>query len=235
MRATTRCSSSSSSSKPSGKENKKVLALKVGQVVAIQRSASLKRKPELAIITGASSSGDTVDVEPLEQFVNELYIKSKKVTSSFEQSSDIYPVQFEFAPTQDGWIILDADLLPAITHFESRSRSPSLNPPSLNAQVEKREFSESDLKRQAFMPTKGQAFAAAALSLPLAASFYAAFVTVRDVYEKQSAASGDVSPLTNSAFFKSLILFTTQSASVLSIVVGCSLFLFAISKKEDEQ
>lgn len=225
---------------PSGQRKK--TELKVGQIVAIQRlgAPSLSGWPELGLITGCSSSGETVDVQPLEAFVKELYVISKKRSPTFEKASDIHVVNYEYAPTQDAWIVLDQDLVTAQNFF--RARPLSTDAKKSNKEEEKVTVSvtrdssippldESAKKRQFFRPTKQQALLAAGLSIPVAAAFWAAFATARDTLEKNPAGTD----LLDGNFFRAVIQIVLVGSSVSSLVIGSSLFLYAMSKADSDK
>lgn len=217
---------SSSSSSPAGKS-----VIKEGQVVAVQRGKSesaKKRRPELAVVTGAASSGETVDVKPLKAFVKELYVTASDETT-FEKAGDIRVVPSEYVESQDGWIVLDQDVDAAANYFKSRSVSSNDATESVVVESERVSLSEEAKQRQVFRPSKQQAFVAAALSLPLAAGLYAAFASAREMYESSPVGTEFV----NGSFFRALVLFATAGGSVASLVVGSALFLYASSKKDD--
>lgn len=226
---------------PSGR--RKQTELKVGQIVAIQRlgAPSLSGGPELGLITGCSSSGETVDVQPMEAFVKELYVISKKRTPTFEKASDIHVVNYEYAPSQDAWIVLDQDLVAAQNFFRARPLPTDATKKS-NKEEEKVTVSvtrdssippldESAKKRQFFRPTKQQALLAAGLSIPLAAAFWAAFATARETFEKSPAGTD----LLHGNFFRIVIQIVLAGSSVSSLVIGSALFLYAMSKADNSE
>lgn len=228
------------SSPTSGRRKK--TELKVGQIVAIQRlgTPSLSGGPELGLITGCSSSGETVDVQPLEAFVKELYVISKKRSPTFEKASDIHVVNYEYAPTQDAWIVLDQDLVAAQNFF--RARPLSTDAKKGNKDDEKVTVSvtrdntippldENAKKRQFFRPTKQQALLAAGLSIPVAAAFWAAFATARETFEKNPVGTD----LLNGNFFRTVIQIVLAGSSVSSLVIGSALFLYAMSKAGNDE
>lgn len=220
----------SASAAPSSSEGKSVI--KVGQVVAVQRGSSesaRKSRPELAVVTGAASSGETVDVKPLKAFVKELYVASSD-ESTFEKAGDIRVVPSEYVATQDGWIVLDQDLDAAANYFDSRfSSSNNDATESVVVETDRTPLSEDAKKRQVFRPSKQQAYLASALSLPLAAGLYSAFSSAREMYESSPVGTEFV----NGSFFRTLVLFVTAGGSVASLIVGSALFLYASSKKDD--
>lgn len=222
-------SSSPSSSSPPSDSSKSTL--KVGQVVAVQRGSAKGRRPELAVVTGAASSGETVDVQPLEAYVDELYVESKS-SATFEKAGDIRAVPSEYVPSQNGWIVLNQDIDQATNYFKSRPSQQSTDASTSESVVvteDRQPLSEDALKRQFFTPSRTQAFLAATLAVPLAAALYAAFSSARDLYQANPAGAdflhGDV--------FRSLVLFATAGGSLASLVVGSALFLYALSKTDD--
>lgn len=197
-----------------------------GQVVAVERGRGIV---DIARVTGVSSSGDTVDLAILQQFVKELYIASDK-PPTYEPVSNIRPIIYEYVPAQSAWIVLDQDLLEVTNYFQARQLEDAKEQSVVVTKAPRAKLSEDALKRQFFRPSKAQAFVAAALSLPLAAAFYAAFSTVRQTYD---LASGGEQMTADT--FRSIILFVLAASSAGSLVVGSALFLYAVSKGDDQQ
>lgn len=211
----------------------KLTELKVGEIVAVQRRATTAR-PELYRVTGCSSSGDTVDVEPLEEYVRELYIPSSK-PASYERASCVRAVPAEYVESQGGWIILDSDLQQAKSYFDSYYTIPATDGKAASqtervaVKKEERKLTDDQIKRQVFTLSKQQALFAAVLALPVAAAFYAGFVKLRDVYQATEFNGELLGPNA----FKTAALALTFGASVSSLVVGSGLFLYALNKKND--
>ncbi|CAN8075495.1 unnamed protein product [Agarophyton chilense] len=198
--------------------------VQVGEVVAV---ATGKGRVDLARISAVSSSGDTVDITLLEEFVKEMYIESKQ-PPSYERVENIRPITSEYVPAQQGWIILNQDFQTAKNYFEQRAQNGVKQrtvevtaPPPV-------QLSEESLKRQVFTPTRAQAFLAAALSLPLSALCYSAFAAARQTYQANPAGED----LLGGQVFRSLVLFATAGTSVSALVVGSALFLYGLSKSD---
>lgn len=93
-----------------------------------------------------------------------------------------------------------------------RRRPSSRHPP--------KELSEEALKKQGFLrPTKAQAFIGAALSVPLSALAYSVFAAER-------ASFGGVG---EPGALQDVALVGGAAVSLLSVVVGCALFLYAVN------
>lgn len=197
-------------------------SVKVGDIVATQEGTRVT----IARVTGVASSGDTVDIQPLEEFVRELYVPGK-AAATYTAASSVRPVRAEYVPSQEGWIVLNQDVEDARTYFTSK-------PAGLRGKVQvedapKKEITEEMLKSQRFLkPTRTQAWFGAALSLPLAALLYAGFASAREAY--QANPGGE--ELMSGAVFRQIVMFASFSGSVASLVVGCSLFLYALQYKE---
>lgn len=199
--------------------------VKVGQVVAIERG---RGRVDLARVTGMSSSGDTVDLVLLEEFVKEMYVQSKS-PSTYEAIENVRPIISEYVPSQQGWIVLNQDLKTVKNYFEQRELEDVKERTVVIEAAPKEQLDEAALKRQFFQPSKTQAFYGAALSIPVSALCYSAFASSRKVYEANPAGeellSGDV--------FRKLVLFSTGAGSVAALVIGCALFLYALSKSDE--
>lgn len=197
--------------------------LSEGDIVAIWRGSG--RPVDVARITGGVSSGQTVDVIPLKPFVSELYVDANS-GSSYESASNVRRVQSEFVPSQDGWIVLDQDLEVAKDYFTTQAADLGQAKVTVIPKDDSRELPPEALERQFFRPTRTQAFLAAALSVPLAATLYASFDRARNVYNAASTTGTD---LADSQSFRSLVLLITAGGAVTSLVVGSALFLYALN------
>lgn len=195
-----------------------------GSIVLTQQST----QRSLAQVTGVASSGDTIDIQPLEEFVPNLYIPSKTASATYVSSTEVRKVNAEYVPSQQGWIVLEQDIDQAVNYFSSQ-------PANIRERVEvvdkpPEPLSEEALKRQLFpRPTKTQAFLGAALSLPLAAAFYTGFTSVKESYR----ANPIEDEFLGSAVGRQIALFGTAGASLAFIVVGCGLFLYALGKQDE--
>lgn len=201
--------------------------VQVGQVVAVERG---RGNVNIARITAVSSSGDTVDIVVLRQIVKEMYAVSKE-GPTYEPVVNVRPVISEFVPSQEAWIVLDRDLEPVKSFFETRALSNQA--PQQTVQINAappRVLSPEALKRQFFTPTKTQAFWGALLSLPLSALFYSLFASARRVYSQNPAGEDFLS----GELFRKIVLYVACTASVSALLIGSSLFLYAISKSEGE-
>lgn len=194
-----------------------------GSIVLTQQGTQLS----LAQVTDIASSGDTIDILPLEEFVNNLYVPSKSSAPTYVPSTSVRKVNAEYVPSQQGWIVLQQDIDQAANYFTSR-------PADMRERVEvvdkpPEPLSEEALKRQLFpSPTKAQAFFGAALSLPLAATFYAGFTSVKQSYRTNSVDD----EFLGGTFGRQIALYSTAGASLAIILVGCGLFLYALGKQE---
>lgn len=196
-----------------------------GSIVLTQQGTQLS----LAQVTDVASSGDTIDIQPLEEFVSDLYIPSKSSAPTYVPSTSVRKVNAEYVPSQQGWIVLQQDIDQAANYFTSR-------PADMRERVEvvdrlPEPLSEEALKRQLFpSPTKAQAFFGAALSLPLAAAFYTGYSSVKGSYRANPM--GD--DFLGGTLGRQIALYGTASASLAIIVVGCGLFLYALGKQDEE-
>lgn len=209
-----------------GAADERLPSLQVGQIVAVQRGAN--RAPDVARVTGGASSGETVDLQLLQQFVKELYVDAKD-GSTFERAADIRPVPSEFVASQQGWIVLNQDLTDAADYFASRPMPTSSAKASVDVVDSRQPPSALNTQRQMFRPTVAQSFLAAALSLPLSAALYSAFASVRGTYAANPA--GD--DLLNGQLFRTIVLGATSAGSLAALIVGAALFLYAVQQRND--
>lgn len=192
--------------------------LVVGDVIAVGRGGSL---PELGVVTGTDSAGLNVDFQPLEAFVPELYVHSKDAPS-FVRADRVRKVPSTYVADQSGWIVLDVDVDQALQMFKQREMAPK----ATVVEAPPREISAEALKKQGFLrPTKMQAFVGAAISVPVSALAYSVFAGER-------AAFGG---LDKPGALQDVALVGAASVSVLSIVVGCALFLYAVNYSEKSE
>lgn len=198
--------------------------VQVGSIVAAQEGARVT----IARVTGVASSGDTVDIQPLEEFVRDLYVAGK-AAPTYAPAASVRAVRAEFVPSQQGWIVLAQDVDVARTYFESRPAEMRGN--VVVEDAPKKVITEEMLQKQRFpKPTRAQAWAGAAISAPLAALFYAGFASVREAYQANPAGE----ELMSGATSRQIIMFASFAGSVGSLVVGCSLFLYALQYKSEE-
>lgn len=198
--------------------------VKVGEIVAVQDG----KRVSIARVTGVASSGDTVDVAILEEFVRELYVEGKG-DRTYASAESVRPVRAEYVSSQQGWIVLNQDLAAAQTYFDSRPAD--MRGRVVVEEAPRKELDPEALKKQGFpKPTREQAFLGAALSVPLSALFYAGFASARETYRANPGGE----ELMSGAFFRQVVMFTTFSAAVASLIIGCSLFLYALQTKDDK-
>ena len=200
--------------------------VQTGQVVAVERGRGIV---DLARVTGVSSSGDTVDIVLLEEFVKEMYVQSKQ-PPTYEPVENVRPVVHEYVPSQQGWIVLNQDLQTVKDYFDVRASEQMTERSVVVTEAPRKELDQSALERQYFRPTKAQAFWGAVSSLPLSALCYSAFASARQSYAVNPA--GD--DLLSGQIFRKLVLFTSGAASAGALIVGCSLLLYGFSKTDDE-
>lgn len=206
-----------------GSEWSKQESINEGDIIAIWRGPD--KKCDVARVTGGVSSGQTVDIMPLKPFVDELYVDANS-GPSYESSSNIRLVRSEYVPSQDGWIVLDVDLQSASEYFALRPADLGRAEVSVKpSKEESRQLSPDALQRQFFRPTRSQAYTAAALSLPLAGILYASYGKIRTAYEASPA--GD--DLLHGEQFRTLVQFLAAGGAVLTLIVGCGLFLYALN------
>lgn len=186
--------------------------LVVGDVIAVGRGGSL---PELGVVTGTDSLGTNVDFQPLEAFVPELYVHSSD-PATFVRADKVRKVPSTYVPDQSGWIVLNVDVDQALRAFAESAAAPK----ATVVKAPPKELSEEALKKQGFLrPTKAQAFIGAALSVPLSALAYSVFAAER-------ASFGGVG---EPGALQDVALVGGAAVSLLSVVVGCALFLYAVN------
>lgn len=195
-----------------------VRVLTEGDIVAVVRGSGAVRA-ELGIVTGTDSSGRNVDFAPLQAFVPELYVRGAG-EETFARATQVRRVPATWVEEQRGWIVLDADVREAEDYIATAASLPT---------VEVRRAAPSEPKvvtpRQPFRPTRFQAFAGAALSVPVAALSYAVFAGERAAFAGQ----------TNEGALLDVALVAAASVSVLSLIVGASLFLYGVNLPDEAE
>lgn len=198
--------------------------VKVGDIVAVQEGTRVS----LARVTGVAASGDTVDIAVLEEFVRELYVEGKG-DATYASAESVRPVRSEYVPSQRGWIVLNQDLDAAKTYFDSKPAD--MRGRVVVEEAPKRELDPEALKKQSFpRPTREQAFFGAAFSVPLAAILYAGFASAREAYRANPGGE----ELMSGPVFRQIVMFASFSGAVASLVVGCSLLLYALQYKDEK-
>lgn len=198
--------------------------VRVGSIVAAQEGALVT----IARVTGVAASGDTVDIQPLEEFVRELYVPGK-ARPTYAAAASVRPVRAEYVPSQGGWIVLAQDVAAARTYFESRPLE--MRGKVVVEEAPKKVLTEEMLQKQRFpRPTRAQAWVGAAISAPLAALLYAGFASAREAYRANPAGE----ELMSGAAFRQIVMFVSFAGSVGSLVIGCSLLLYALQYKPEE-
>lgn len=194
------------------------LVLTEGDIVAVVRGSGAIRA-ELGVVTGTDSSGKNVDFAPLKPLVPELYVQDGSDTT-FVRSSKVRRVPSTWVSEQNGWIVLDSDVVQA---EEAISRAVEVPTVVVNTAPPPKPMSNIP-KRELFRPTRAQALIGAALSIPIAAGAYAVFAS-----ERASFAGEGKAQLTD------LALIVPASLSVLSLIVGASLAIYAFNLADDEK
>lgn len=94
------------------------IVITVGDVVVLRsKSTSSSAKPSLALVTGVASSGTTADIEPLDEFVRSLYVRSGDAT--YIAVKEMRPVKADYVDAQDGWIVLPEDVESVASSFQA--------------------------------------------------------------------------------------------------------------------
>jgi len=192
----------------------------VGDVVVVAPpSASATSKPFLALVTGVASSGDTADIEVLDEFVRSLYVRSGDTT--YVPVAKIRPVKAEYVDAQDGWIVLAEDMerivassfraVPLDEGVES-SGSPDVK---VVAAAAKEVAPELQGGLAPFpMPTKSQALRGAGVAVAVGLLMYLGYANVRGTFESSPLAFDDGSQgaavATSYVFFLRLLALLTD-------------------------
>ena len=200
----------------------------VGDVVAISRNEGVN--VNIGRVTSVYSSGETVDIEPLREFVRELYVSGDE--TSYERVEHIRKVESVFVSSQNGWIVLDVDVEKARGEFRAEKKETQQKSEVVVKEAPRKQLSEEALKRQFFpRPTKGQALTGAALSVPVAAVAYAYFVKARELFAGDTIQDG----LKDVFAVRTALLLGSAAAVLGSLVVGCALFLYAVGGEADRR
>jgi hypothetical protein len=202
--------------------------VKVGSIVAVERG---RGRVDLARVSGVAADGGTVDVVVLKEFVREMYVEGGG-GPTYERIEDVRAVPAEYVATQEGWIVLEHDLTRVKNEFAARAPGEANEPTVVITAEEKRELSEDALRSQRGFPkpTKAQALIGAAMCLPIAAWSYSGFAGARLAYSA-SPIGGDAS----AGAIRQAILFAYSSGSVLTLVVGSALLLYAFGGAADAE
>jgi hypothetical protein len=181
---------------------------------------------DIARVTGASSDGKTVDVVLLAQFVKEMYVEGPDARRTYERIEDVRVVPAEFAPVQQGWIVLDADLALVKQEFAARVVGSEKTATVVVTDAPKTVLTEDALRSQRGFPrpTKTQALVGAALSLPVASLMYSGFAGARQAYVANPVGDDAAS----AAAFRQAILLMSSGGAVLALIVGSSLLIYAL-------
>lgn len=91
------------------------VVITVGDVVVLRPAKSSTAKPSLALVTGVASSGTTADIEPLDEFVRSLYVRSGDAT--YVAVKEMRPIKADYVDAQDGWIVLPEDVESVASSF----------------------------------------------------------------------------------------------------------------------
>jgi hypothetical protein len=191
-------------------------------VVVVERGRGII---EIARVTGVSSDGRTVDVRLLSEFVKELYVDGLDSRTTYERIEDVRAVPAEYVPTQLGWIVLDANLTTVKQEFAMREIGKEKTATVVVTDEPKTTLSDDALRNQRGFPrpTKGQALVGTALSLPIAALLYSGYAGARQAY-----AASPIGDDASAAAFRQVILLMSSIGTVISLVVGASLLVYAI-------
>jgi len=170
------------------------IVVTVGDVVVVAPpSSSATSKPFLALVTGVASSGDTADIEVLDEFVRSLYVRSGDTT--YVPVAKVRPIKAEYVDAQDGWIVLAEDMerivassfraVPLDEGVES-SGAPDVK---VVAAAAKEVAPELQGGLAPFpMPTKSQALRGAGVAVAVGLLMYLGYANVRGTFESSPLA-----------------------------------------------
>lgn len=201
--------------------------VRVGDVVAVERGQGIV---EVARVTGVDSSGSTVDIIPLEPFVSELYVEGKSAPT-YEYTKNVRKIVSEYVPSQNGWIVLDADLSTVRNEFATARLEHKEETVDV-LEAPRRELPPEALLPQPFpKPTRTQAFIGAALTVPVASLAYTSFAGARSAY----LANPVPEDFATSAAFRQVVLFLSASATIGSLLVGGALLFYALTEAAPDE
>lgn len=195
----------------------------VGSIVAVERG---RGRVDIARVAGVSSDGNTVDISVMKEYVKEMYVDAGEPTT-YERLEDVREVRSEFAPSQDGWIVLEQDISAVKQEFEARASSNEKKSTTvIITSEEKRPIDDAAFRRQSAFPkpTKLQALFGAALSVPIAAMLYAVYSGAKNAYEGSS-----VNDEASAAALRQIALLSASTGTVVVLVAGAGLLLYALS------
>lgn len=189
----------------------------VGGVVAVRAGSQI----DICRVTDVAGGGGSVDVVPLKEFVRELYVTDPDARATYARADDVWTVKAEWVASQDGWIVLDADVETARAEFRAADLAAAAPAVVVEAgKMGRRELGEEALKRDRGFgfraPTRGEAAWGAALCLPIAAACYSAYAGARGAFESGTGAG-----------LEGAVLFGAGAGSVGSLVVGGALAIYA--------
>lgn len=150
--------------------------LKLGTIVAVREGARVS----VARVAGAAADGRTVDLAPLKEFVRELYVADRDGRDTYARAADVREVRSEYSASQDGWIVLDADVDAAAAVFKARATGDGSE--SVVVEEARRAAAAAVPRERGFgfpRPTRAQAIAGAVACAPLSAFFFRGWAGAR--------------------------------------------------------
>lgn len=214
------------------------VVITVGDVVVLRPAKSSTAKPSLALVTGVASSGTTADIEPLDEFVRSLYVRSGDAT--YVAVKEMRPIKADYVDAQDGWIVLPEDVesvassFPAVPLDESveSSAEPEVKVVAAAAKEVPEELQGGPTPFP--MPTKSQALRGAGVAAVVGLLLYLGYANVQSTFASSPLVFDEGTQGANVATsFRSIVLLLAGGSSALAFLTAGGLAAWAVSGGAD--
>eukprot|EP00184_Porphyridium_aerugineum_P001852 CAMPEP_0184698548 /NCGR_PEP_ID=MMETSP0313-20130426/5139_1 /TAXON_ID=2792 /ORGANISM="Porphyridium aerugineum, Strain SAG 1380-2" /LENGTH=218 /DNA_ID=CAMNT_0027157511 /DNA_START=362 /DNA_END=1018 /DNA_ORIENTATION=- len=202
--------------------------LKKGDMVLVQLPFDVK----VAKVTSVDSNGVSADIQIYTQTGSDTYEIDRKAKETFERVKKMIPVKFTPIESSAAVVRIRTDDLEA-AKLILKTRGGV----SRGEQNEQLKFAVTQTTGGGMMtPTRSQALFGAALSIPLAAYFYATYNSINMAYLSNDLANSDAAASLSAQEISSRQLFLSLwlGSSVLTLFAGASLLVWAWLRGSDE-
>eukprot|EP00188_Purpureofilum_apyrenoidigerum_P002436 Plantae.Rhodophyta-Purpureofilum_apyrenoidigerum.ctg25108.p1 GENE.Plantae.Rhodophyta-Purpureofilum_apyrenoidigerum.ctg25108~~Plantae.Rhodophyta-Purpureofilum_apyrenoidigerum.ctg25108.p1 ORF type:complete len:235 (+),score=42.09 Plantae.Rhodophyta-Purpureofilum_apyrenoidigerum.ctg25108:221-925(+) len=168
--------------------------------------------------------GDFADVVELDKFSGGFYARSEKGKSTYESLKNMISIDARYDKQKNGYQISDDEISRATSLLQENKGSTGIRKSS----EEKKDYSQPLVLPK---PTKQQALIGTGIGLALAVAFYTGFLSARQTFADNPTAVGSVTDSTG-AFFRQAVLSGFWIGSLLSLITGVGLLLYAFTAAE---
>jgi len=172
--------------------------------------------------------GEFADVVELDKFSGGLYVKNEKGKSTYEPLKKMTPVAAKYDEHKNGYQISDDEISKATSLLQDGGGSTGVREASKEP---KKDYSQPLVLPK---PTKQQSLVGTGIGVALAVAFYVGFISARQTFADNPAPVSGGTADSVSAFFRQAVLSGFWIGSLLSLITGAGLLLYAFTAAEEK-